>query len=71
MPIQLSIILFNYFFPFSQHVERNVKILSEGCEQASGYDRIHEWCLNKQENCEKIPTGATKGHFLNMMLDQD
>ena len=52
-------------------MERNVKILSEGCEQASGYDRIHEWCLNKQENCEKIPTSATKGHFLNMMLDQD
>ena len=43
-----------------------MKLLSTACEHASGYDRIHEWCLNAQDDYEKNPTGVTKEHFTNM-----
>ena len=52
-------------------MERAVKLLSAAALQSSSHEGIHQWALNATENYEKIPTGATKSHFLDMAKNQD
>ena len=51
----------------SQHVERFVYLTTLAHLKSIGYERAHQWILNKQTSTKKYPINSTKKHFIDLI----
>ena len=51
----------------SQHVERWVYLTSQAYQKCIGYERSHQWLLNKMKSCEELSIKCTKEDFIKLL----